>query len=357
MERRRECKLKIAEESENIGATVGSFASRTAFGVSATGLSQDASKLMDLAGDCMLHPTFPNDELTLLKQETLQSIAMEDESITTMNTKILRPLLYGNHPYSRQTLGTKESVEKITADDLKKLHDAWVHPENLAVGVAGDISALDALKLVRQQFGELKSGALKSPAVPPMPDLTKGASGEASKEGIKGAVLTLAFRGADIKNPDREALDLIAHLLSGLGGRLGVALREKLGLAYEVAVHNDSQLDGGSMLFYIKTDNKSLELSLDGMWKEAKRLRDEAVPAKELDSIKNFLAGDEAIELQSQPGVATRLALSELYGEGAAHVFTRKERLEKVTPEQIQAAAKKYLDPDRWAKAILKAKE
>ncbi len=350
-------KLKIAEESENLGATLSSFGGRSSFGVMAAGLKQDAPKLLDLAADCMLHPSFPKDELTLLKQETLQNIAMEDESITTMNTKILRPLLYGNHPYARQTHGTRESVEKITADDLKKLHDAWVHPENLAVSFTGDVSALDALKLIRAQFGELKAGAFNAPPVLPIPELGKGVSGEGIKEGIKGAVLTLGFRGAELKSPDRETLDLIANLLSGLGGRLSVALREKQGLAYEVSVHNDSQLGGGAIVFYIKTDAKSLGLSIDGMWKEAKLLRDEPVPAKELDSIKNFLAGNEAIELQNQPGVAQRLALAQLYGEGAAHVFSRKERLEKVTPEQLQMAAKKYLDPDRWAKAVLKAKE
>ncbi len=350
-------KLKIAEESENIGATVGSFATKTSFGLSATGLMQDAPKLIELAADCMLNPSFSNEELTLLKQETLQNIAQEDESITTMNMKVLRPLLYGNHPSSRQLMGTRESVEKINADDLKKIHKAWVQPENLAIGVAGDVSALDAVKLIKAQFGDLKAGSFQAPTVPPIPDLTQGVSGETTKEGIKGAVLTLGFRGVDSKSPDREPLELIGNLLSGLGGRLSIALREKQGLAYEISVHSDSQLDGGSMIFYIKTDNKSLDLSLDGMWKEVNKLRAEAVPAKELDSIKNFLSGNEAIELQSQPGVATRLALSQLYGEGAAKVFARKDRLEKVTPDQIQAAAKKYLGPEKWAKAILKAKE
>ncbi len=283
-------KLKIAEESEDLGASIAGFAGRSSFGVVAGGLKQDAPKLLDLAADCMLHPAFPQDELDQLKAETLQQIAMEDESLTTINNKILRPLLYGNHPYARQTLGTAEGVKKISTTDLKRLHDEWVHPENLAVGFTGDISATDALKLVRQHFDALKAGNFKAPTVPPIASLTKGVSGEADKEGIKGAVLTLAFQGADLKSPDRETLDMIAALQSGLGGRLGVALREKQGLAYEVAVHNDSQLDGGSIMFYIKTDNKGLGVSLDGMWKEVKLMRDELVTKKELDSIKNFLA-------------------------------------------------------------------
>jgi zinc protease len=265
--------------------------------------------------------------------------------------------LYGNHPYARQTFGTPESVKKATLDDLRKLHADWVHPENIAVGFCGDITSADALKLVSAQFGALKAGELKAPAVPPIPALTKGLEGEGAKEGIKGAVLTLGFRGADLKNPDRETLDLLANLLSGLGGRLSVALREKQGLAYSVGVHNDAQLDGGALIFFIQTDAKSLAVSLEGMWKEIKLLRDEPVPEKELASIKSFLAGSEAIELQNQTEVAQRLALSQLFGEGAAHVFSRKQRLEKVTPQILQDAARKYLDPDHWAKAVLKAKE
>ncbi|HLX60140.1 MAG TPA: pitrilysin family protein [Planctomycetota bacterium] len=350
-------KFQIAETWENLGATFGSFSGRSSFGVNATSLTQDAPKMLDLAADCMLHPSFPDAELAQLKEETLQAIEGEDESIATMNNKILRPLLYDGHPYSRQTLGTKESVKKITVADLKKLHADWVHPENLAVSFVGDISAVDALKLIRARFGELKAGGLKAPNVPPIPKLTKGMEGEGTKEGIKGAVLTLGFQGADLKNPDRESLDLIANLLSGLGGRLSVALREKKGLAYEITVYNDSQLDGGAIIFFIRTDAKSLAESLEGMWKEVKLLRDEPVQAKELNSIKTYLSGSEAIELQNQSGVAQRLALAQLYGEGAAHVFSRKDRLEKVTPEQLQAIAKKYLDPEHWAKAILKAKE
>ena len=181
--------------------------------------------------------------------------------------------------------------------------------------------------------------------------------GEGSKAGITGAILTLGFLGVELKNPDREALDVIAALLSGLGGRLGVALREKQGLAYAVGVYNDSQLDGGAVVFYIQTDAKGLEKAEAGMWAEIKTLREQLVPEKELNSVKNYLVGSEAIALQDQSDVAQRLALSQLYEEGAAHVFGRKQRLEKVTAEQIKAAAIKYLDPQKYVRTIFKAKE
>ncbi len=349
-------KLKMAQESENLGATLSTFSGRNSFGVQISGLKQDAPKLMELAADCMLHPSFPKDELEKLRTDTLQAIAEEDESVETIISKQLRPLVYGSHPYARQTLGTAETVKKVTLDDLKKLHQTWLHPENLAIGFTGDLSALEAVKLSLGYLGDMQPGTSPRPAVVAIPELTGGLSADQQKPGLTGAVLALSFRGVNLKSSDRETLDLIAALFSGLGGRLQVAVRENLGLAYSVGVNNDSQLDGGAITFFVQTDAKSLDKSLEIIWAEAKKLRDEPVPGNELETVKNYLVGTEAIELQNQSDLAQRLALSQLYEEGAANVFARKARLEKVNSEMVKAAALKYLDTEKWAKAILKPK-
>src|SRR6185369_13661484 len=125
--------FKIAEEIEDLGGSLDTFNGRNSFGLTAKGLRADLPKLMDLAADCMLHPNFDKEELEKLRADTLQQIAQEDESLFTLNSKILRPLLFGDHPYARQTLGTPETVKKISADDLKKMHQAWVQPENIAI--------------------------------------------------------------------------------------------------------------------------------------------------------------------------------------------------------------------------------
>jgi zinc protease len=149
----------------------------------------------------------------------------------------------------------------------------------------------------------------------------------------------------------------MAALLSGLGGRLNVSLREKQGLAYDVGVYSDAQLEGGAVVFYIQTDTPSLKKALDGIWQEVRKLRADPVPEKELASVKSYAAGMEAISLQDEGDLAQRLALAQLYHEGAAYVFGRKARLEKITPADLQAAAKKYLDDKDWAEAITKPAE
>ena len=348
-------KLQISQTSEDLGASLSTFSGKNSFGVAVSGLKQDGPKLVELAAECMLQPSFPSEEFEALKGDTLQRIAEEDESLFALAGKVIRPMLYGTHPYARQVLGTAETVAKVTPDDLKKLHQALVHPENLAIGIVGDLSASEAAQLV-SSFGAMKTGEFKAPAVPPMPQLTGEKNGEAAKANITNDVLELGFRGVDLKNPDREILDLLAADLSGLGGRFFVAIREKQGSAYTVGVNNDAQLDGGSVVFFIQTDPDHVKPSLDTMWDQVKQLRAEEIPQKELDSVKNYMSGSEAIELQNQSDLAQRLALSQLYNEGAAYLFGRRARLADVTPAQVKAAAIKYLTPDNFAKALLKPK-
>ncbi len=349
-------KLQISQASEDLGASLSAFSGKNSFGVEVSGLKQDATKLVELAAECMLQPSFPAEEFETLKSDTLQRIAEEDESLFSIAGKVLRPMLYGTHPYSRQVLGTTETVKKVTPDDLKKLHQAWVKPENLAISFVGDLKAAEAAELALKSFNGMKTGEFKAPTVPPMPDLTGGKTGEASKADITNVILELAFRGVDLKNPDREILDLLASDLSGLGGRFFVAIREKQGTAYTVGVNNDSQLDGGGIVFFIQTDPQNIETSLATMWDQVKQLRTDAIPDKELDSVKSYMSGTEAIELQNQSELAKSLALSQLYNEGAAYLFGRRARLANVTPAQVKAAAIKYLDPNNFAKALLKPK-
>jgi len=347
-------KLQIAEQAEGMGASLSVFSGYNAFGLNASGLKEDAASLLELTAECMLQPVFPADETEKLKAEVLQQIAQEDESLFTLNSKLLRPLLFGAHPYARQVLGTPETVAKVTAGDLRKLHRAWVYPENLALSVIGDISALEALALARAKLGELKPGEGRAPAAPALLELAGERKGSGEKAGITGAILTLAFRVPGLKSPDRETLDLTAGLLSGSGGRLYTALREKEALAYEVGADNDCQLDGGAFTFYIQTDAQSLDKALKGMWAEVRRLRAEPPPRDELERVKSYLAGTEAIALQNEGDLGQRLALAQLYEEGAAHIFGRKARLEKITAEDVKAAAVKYFDEQKWAEAVVK---
>lgn len=347
-------KLQLAEQIENLGASLSSFGGRNTCGLNLRCLKGDLPAAFELAADCLRNPVFSAEELAKVKAETLAAIEEEDESLFAIGGKLLRPKLFGAHPYGRPILGTKESVSKLESPDLGALHAAWLRPENIAITFVGDIYAVGAFKLVEKHFADLKPAAAFAPPENKLEPVPPEQMAETTKEGIEGAIVMLGFRGADLKHADREALDVIAALLSGLGGRLSVVVREKLGAAYAVGARNDSQLDGGSFVFYVQTDASSVEKLKDVYWAEIKKLRDEPVTEKELASIKSFLSGQEAIDMQDQAGLAQRLALAQLYDEGLEAVFGRRDKIAKVTAEQVQTAAKKYFDNKAWVLTVVK---
>ena len=350
-------KTKIAQLTENIGADLSTFGGRNSFGLTSHGLKDDLGTLIALSAECLTQPNFNPEEFEAAKQQVLIEIAGQDEDIGSINSKLARSLLYGKHPYSRPVKGTKESVEKIKIDEVARLHAQWMRPENLAVGFSGDLDPKQTVEQVAQAFKGWTAATGFSKPETPLEALNGPLKGEKKVAGAEGVTVSLMFRGSKLLDEDRETLDVIGGLLSGLGGRLSIVVREQLGIAYAVGVSNDSQLDGGSVNFFIQTDPKQIEKSQEVFWTEIKKLQDAPVTDKELATVKTYLAGTEQIGLQDQADLAQKLAVSELYGEPIDRVFKRADRFSRVTPQMVQAAAKKYLDAKNSVLAIVKPDE
>ncbi|MBK7976103.1 MAG: insulinase family protein [Deltaproteobacteria bacterium] len=347
-------KAELAAQVEGLGADLSPFGGRNTVGLQFRCLKDDLPKLLGLAAESFLRPAFPVEELDGLRREVLAQIDEQEENLASLDLKLLRSLVFGAHPYSRPVLGTKESVLAITGASLSDLHRAWVRPESSVVSFSGDVRASDAVRLVLDTFKSfpLSTSTAQSPA--PIEPIDAPRAEAKAVPGLTGAALALGFQGVKLGDADREVLDLTDRLLSGLGGRLYEVLREQLGIAYQAFARNDSQVDGGFFTFFIQTDPQNVERAKQVFASEIERLKKQPVPAKELEAIKKYFAGTEAIALQEQGGVALNMGLSVLYGQGIENVFTRHEKIEKITPQDIQAAARKYFVMDRSAVAVVK---
>jgi len=348
-------KAEIAALVESLGAALHTASGKNVFTLRLRCLKEDLERLFELATDCLLRPSFSQEELERARQEVRAKIAAQEENLFSLNFKLLRPVLYPDHPYGRERLGTVASIAKITPADLRRLHAAWARPEHLGVAFVGDCAVEKAVGLARRH---LRWPRAKVPFTAPQTALRRlEGTKEAEKavKGIEGATLTLAFRGPKLNHPDRDRLDLLSALLSGLGGRLFVAIREEQGLAYDVGSQHDPDPDGGAFILFVQTHPTKLQACLDSMWAEVKKLREKAIGPSELQEIKNYLTGQEAVAMQHHGRLARRLALAQLLGGGAERVFSRRARILRVTAKQLQEVARKYLSRDGWAKAVVKA--
>ncbi len=340
---------QLAEILEASGGSLSGFGGRNSIGVSAKFLSRDLPLALALVNEVLSSPTFPEEEMQKLRARVLAGIRRRAEDIEDVHELLAQKNLYPGHPYSRTAAGTEESVKALTRQDILAFHAAFCRPDNMVLCVAGDFNPADVKKQVAEIFGEFlkaRPDKFSPPAVPPMPPLSGEGKFSQRKAGAKQAILTVSFRGVDVRNPDRYSLEVMRSVLSGMGGRLFAELRDRQSLAYSVGAYMEMGVDPGAVVFYIATEKDKVDGALAGIWAEIDRLKTSQVAADELERAKNQIIGSEANRNQRISGICQDMTYNELYGLGANASLQRVAEVEKVTADDIMRVAAKYLLKD-----------
>jgi zinc protease len=346
---------KIATEIESVGGHIDSYGGNNSFGVNAEVLSDDFATGLDLLADVLLNPIFPAAPLEREREVQIAGISARKDDLLKSASVAMRRTLFGETGYGLDSLGTEESVGKISAADLKSFHRTFTAPNNCVLAIYGDVKASEVKAAVERAFaswGMNKNSEFKVQGL----ELNSSKRVEETRD-KKQAVLVIGFRGATLFDADRYALELIQESCSDLGSRLFLRVREKLGLAYYVGAQNFMGLAPGYFAFYTGTEpSKAAQVETE-LLKEAELLRDEGLSEEELKRAKAKVIGQRKIARQELGGLAQAQALDELYGLGFAYGDTEDAKFEAVTLEQVKAAANKFLKPDAFVVSVVKPEE
>jgi len=345
---------QIAREIESVGGSLDGYGGNNSFGINAEVLSDDFATGLDIVSDVLLHPTFPAAELDREREVQLAQLRSQKDELLRSAGLAMRRALFGNAGYGLDSLGTEESLSKLTAPDLKAFHQRLTLPNNCVLAIFGDVQTSKVLAKVKRAFAGWKRGAglgAISDFKFQISDSPKHVSETRDK---KQAVLFIGWPGATLHDEDRFALELLQETCSDLGSRLFLRIREKLGLAYYVGAQNFMGLAPGYVGFYAGTEPAKAEKVEKELLAEAALLRSKGVTETELQRAKAKLLGQKKIARQDLGGMASQTALDELYGLGYANFDKEDAKFEAVTLADVQAAARKYLQPDRFVVATIK---
>jgi zinc protease len=343
---------KIATEIESVGGHIDSYGGNNSFGVNAEVMSDDFTTGLDLLADVLLNPIFPAAPLEREREVQIANIFARKDDLLKSASVAMRRTLFGETGYGLDSLGTEESVQKISAADLKFFHRKFAAPNNCVLAIYGDVKANDIKATVEKAFANWATNR-NSELIIQNSELNEAKRVEEIRD-KKQAVLVVGFRGTTLFDADRYALELIQESCSDLGSRLFLRVREKLGLAYYVGAQNFMGLAPGYFAFYTGTEPTKAELVEKELLKEAELLRNEGLSTEELKRAKAKIIGQKKIARQELGGLAQMQALDELYGLGFAYGDTEDAKFEAVTLEQVKAAAQKYLKPDAFVVSIVK---
>lgn len=335
--------LDIAEKIESIGAGLGADASTDYFSLSLKTVSSDFPPMLNLLGEIMRSPTFPEAEVELERKLTLQGIRSQQEQPFNVAFNQLRQKMYPQHPYGISVLGTETSVETLTREDLLQFHQTYFRPDNLIISLSGRITPEQAIALISETFGDW----IKPDSPRPISLLNSPVANPTQSEIIQDtqqSIVMLGYLGTKVNLPDYPVLKLIStYLGNGLSSRLFVELREKRGLAYDVSAFFPTRLDTAPFITYMGTAPTNTKIAIEGLSTEVERLSQETLTQKELQGAKNKLLGQYALGKQTNGEIAQTYGWYETLGLGIEFDRTFQATIPPITPERVQQVASKYL--------------
>jgi len=261
------------------------------------------------------------------------------------------------HPASHPTIGYLPRFLDISRDEIDDFYRRMYAPNNLVFVVAGDVDP----RAVTQQIATLWKDAQPQelPKITlPVGDVPAFGEPVVGYAAIRKPRARLIWPGTQLATPGDYELDLLSTILgSGESSRLARTVRDSQRLVTSIAAYNSSfTWDAGFFGVDFESANNGLDAThaaIDAVLEQVRRLRDEKVSDAELARAKRQVLVSVMLDGQSAQNIASRLA-NDITGIGDPDYLDKYARaVQSLTADDLQRAAQKYLDPDRFYTALL----
>ena len=338
---------EIATTIDSIGGVLGVGAARELSFVDALVMKDSFDVALDLLSDVARRPAFDPAEIERQRTQVLNSFQVSYEDPGYVAGVVFNRLVYGFHPYGMPQGGTPESVRAITRDDLVAFHRTHYLPNNALIAVVGDVTADEAFAGVERVLGDWQAGTVEPPVgVEAIPAPTRRLV-VINRPGAVQTVVRAGHVALPRAHEDFLTFDLGIKILGGDGGnRLAGVLRTDRQLTYSASADLGAQLLAGDVLAQTDTRSEATAEALRLMVDEIARLRRERVSRRELRGAQDYLAGSFPMTLETPNAIAARVLEAMLFGLDLDTIEQYPQRINAVTPREIQRVAEAYLRPD-----------
>jgi zinc protease len=345
--------VQLAEQLDDIGASLTAATSADALTISGSALSSDTARLIELVADVARNATFPADELALHIQNRKQSVILQHGQPATLANEEFRKRIFGDNPYAH--IGpTLAAVDKVDLKSLTTFRDTWLVPNNAFLILVGKLPArAETLRLITTQFGAWQQKAL--------PAIDSGKIPAPARQIVlvdrPGSVQADVRIGrVAISQTDKDYFSVIVGATVEGGGshsRLFDDIREKKGFAYDAHTEPSAFADSGVYSVVTQVRNEVVGDALEAVVDHMQRLAAEPVEKDELSDAKSSINGLYLFRLEPQEGLANQLANIKVMNLPGDYLETYTTKVNSVEPGQIEAAAKRYMAPENSAVIVV----
>ena len=351
--------LDVADRVARIGGELDLDVGVDAVIVGMTTLDRFLDTGLSLVHEVITAPNLANDDFNRIRNLRLERLRQLKDHAGAMADRAFARVVYGAHPYGHLSLGSEPSLNAITVDDARAMHGALFTPSGSTLIVVGDRAEAELLDRAAAVFETWR--APSSPmtidraaalAPPPAPELKLGV---VSRPGAAQSELRIGHACAPRSTPDYHVLLLLNTILGGdFVSRLNQNLREQKGFTYGVRTGFNLRRGIGPFVMQTSVGTDVTAPAIQEAWREIRDIAASrpATPDEVALACASVSKGyPRGFETAGQ--VARSVAQLALHGMPDSYFEEFVPRLSQVTPEDVAAAARRYLDPAKMSTLIV----
>ena len=344
---------QIKEELRSIGGTLSLGSDTDSTTMSGSALAEFSPHLFELMSDVAQHPAFPETEVKLAQENTIQQIRAGRANPGFLVNERFQKAVFGDHPYGF-VVPDEKAISALTRNDLRAFVTKYYIPNAAHLIVVGDIDVDRTYAEIEKAFGGWKSGTVPPVENPAVPKRDKRQIYFVNRPGSIQSAIYIGNVSIARKDKDYFAIRTADTIYGGsFYSRLTRNIRESKGYTYSPFSQSDTRAKTGAFLAGAFVRNEVTGPTLLEIFYELDRMRVMPVTDEELSAAKEFSTGNFSVELASQFGLAGRINTVYTYDLDKNFINDFRPKIEALTAADIQKAAAKYFDTYRAAIVIV----
>lgn len=338
---------EIADQIDSIGGAMGAGSGPDLTFVNAVVMKDSFDLAMNLVADVARNPAFAVEEIERQKEQILSTQQVNRNDPDYVASVVFDRLVFGFHPYGLPGSGTPETIASITREDLQAFHRVHFVPNNMLLAIVGDVTGPEAFAAAEKVFGGWPRGEVPEWNAIDPPEPTRRIVIIDKPDAVQTEIRMgqLAIRR---KDPDFLAWDLAIRILGGEGAnRLHRVLRSERGLTYGAEADTEARKFAGDFLAETDTRTDTTGEALRLMVDELSRLQRQRVSQRELSDAQAYVAGSFPLTIETPNDIATQVMNQVFFELPLEEIPTYRERVQAISPDDIQRVANEYIKPDR----------
>jgi predicted Zn-dependent peptidase len=306
-----------------------------------------------ILSEMLREPRFDAARLEVERARIAEEIRRRWDDPAAIADLTFRLLAYGpTSPWAR--LETIESVSRLGHDDLLAFHRRYIRPGNAILAVSGDFQTEEMKRLLRGAFAAWQGGPSDLPAIAKVEDAVPVGVHLVARPLTQSSIV-LGHLGATRFDPDKFPLFVLNEILGegGFASRLMKEVRSTRGLAYSVSGGVGSDTDRGLFEITCRTRADATVQAIEAIRDVVRRLRDEGPTEEEMRRAKESQINSFVFTVDGTAPFMRAYLYYKHYGYPADYLQTWRDRLSRVSREDVMRAARRFLHPDRIAVLVV----